>query len=124
MTMAASTAALDTSLAYFRAWTGGDFETAMTYVADDIVCLAPAGRLTGAAAFREFMGPFVQILTRAELLGAFGDDHTALMMYDTDTVPVADAPGAEHHTVVDGKITVLRIVFDRLPFQAARQAAS
>ena len=37
-----SGAALKTALAYHRAWTGGDFERAMSYVADDIVCLAPA----------------------------------------------------------------------------------
>jgi len=37
-----TSAALATALAYHRAWTGGDFERAMSYVADDIVCLAPA----------------------------------------------------------------------------------
>jgi hypothetical protein len=65
-------AALKTALAYHRAWTGGDFERAMSYVADDIVCLAPAGRLDGAAAFRGFMGPFTQILTSSKLIAAFG----------------------------------------------------
>ncbi len=38
-------AALTTALAYFHAWTGKDFDQAMTYVADDIACDAPAGRL-------------------------------------------------------------------------------
>lgn len=50
-------AALDTALAYHRAWTGHDFERAMTYIAEDIVCQAPAGTLEGAEAFRGFMGP-------------------------------------------------------------------
>ena len=58
-------AALDTALAYYRAWTCHDFDKAMTYVAEDIVCQAPAGRLDGAAAFRGFMRPFVRILTRS-----------------------------------------------------------
>ncbi len=40
--------ALETALAYHRAWTGGDFAAAMTYVADDVLCSAPAGRLDGA----------------------------------------------------------------------------
>jgi hypothetical protein len=53
----------------------------------------------------------------------FGDEQTALIMYDTDTVPVQHAPGAECHTVVDGKITHIRIVFDQAPFDAARRAA-
>jgi hypothetical protein len=92
-------AALATALAYYRAWTSHDFERAMTYIADDIVCQAPAGRLEGAAAFRGFMGPFAQSLTSSKLIAAFGDETTAVVMYDADTVPVKDAPGAECVTV-------------------------
>ena len=116
--------ALETALAYHRAWTGGDFERAMTYIADDIVCEAPAGRIEGADAFRGFMGPFARILTHANLIAAFGDDGTALLMYDTGTVPVASAPGAECLSVRDGTITHLRIIFDRAPFDAARRAST
>jgi hypothetical protein len=116
-------AALDTALAYHRAWTSHDFDRAMTYIGEDIICQAPAGRLEGTAAFREFMGPFAQILTRSSLIAAFGDDERAVVMYDTDTVPVKDAPGAECVTVRGGKITHMRIVFDRLPFEEARRAA-
>lgn len=115
--------ALKTALAYHEAWTGHDFDGAMTFIADDIVCHAPAGRIEGAGAFRAFMEPFSQIVTRSELLAAFGDDQVALLMYDTDTRPVPNAPGAERLTVVDGRITELRIIFDRTPFTAARQAA-
>ncbi|MGI8576981.1 MAG: nuclear transport factor 2 family protein [Nocardioidaceae bacterium] len=119
-----STAARDVALAYYRAWTRGDFDQAMAHIAEDIVCQAPAGRLEGADAFRGFMGPFAQIVTRAELIAAFGDDTRAVLVYDTDTVPVQDAPGAECLTVTAGKITHLRIIFDRLPFDAARRAAA
>jgi hypothetical protein len=115
--------ALCTALAYYRAWTSHDLDKAMSYIADDIVCDAPAGRLEGADAYRGFMGPFVQILTGSELIGAFGDDQTALIMYDTETVPVKSAPAAECVTVTDGKITYSRFVFDRAPFDAARRAA-
>jgi SnoaL-like domain len=118
-----SSPALDVALAYHRAWTGGDMERAMTYIADDVVCDAPAGRLEGAGAFRGFMGPFVEILTRSELLAAFGDDTTAVVVYDTDTVPVKRAPGAEWVTVEAGRIRRILIIFDRLPFDAARRAA-
>ena len=116
--------ALQTALAYFRAWTSHDFEQAMRYVADDIVCQAPAGQLAGAEAFRGFMGPFADILTSSRLIAAFGDDDTALLMYDAVTVPVRDAPGAECHTVRNGKITHMRIIFDRQPFTEARRAAA
>ncbi|WP_406101117.1 nuclear transport factor 2 family protein [Streptomyces sp. NBC_01003] len=116
--------ALQTALAYHRAWTGGDFEQAMTYIAEDIVCQAPAGRLEGAEAFRGFMGPFVQILTGSDLIASFGDETTALLMYDTSTKPVSSAPAAECLTVRDGTITHLRIIFDRTPFDAARKAST
>jgi ketosteroid isomerase-like protein len=116
--------ALQVALAYYRAWTSGDFEQAMSYVADDVVCQAPSGRHEGTEAFRAFMGPFVAGLTRAELLAAFGDDEIAVVMYDTDTVLVRGAPGAECVRVRDGRIVHMRIVFDRMPFEAARRAAT
>ena len=115
--------ALRTALAYYRAWTGHDLDQAMSFIADDIVCDAPAGRLAGAAAYRGFMGPFVQILKGATMIAAFGDERTALIMYDTETVPVTSAPAAECVTVADGKITYSRFIFDRAPFDAARTAA-
>ena len=115
--------ALQVALAYHEAWTSGDLERAMRHVADDVVSAAPAGRIEGAEAYRAFMGPFVQMLRRAELIAAFGDDETALVMYDTETLLVPSAPGAECVTVQDGKITRSRFLFDRAPFQEARAAA-
>jgi hypothetical protein len=116
--------ALDVALAYHQAWTSHDLEKAMSYIADDIVCDAPAGRLEGAAAYRDFMGPFVQILTGSELVAAYGDDAKAVVVYDTETVPVKSAPGAECVTVKDGKIIHSLFIFDRAPFDAARRAAA
>jgi hypothetical protein len=114
--------ALHIALAYHQAWTSHDLEQAMTYIADEIVCDAPAGRLEGAVAYREFMGPFVQILTGSKLIAAFGDDETAVVVYDTETVPVKSAPGAECVIIKDGKITYSRFIFDRAPFDAARSS--
>ena len=116
--------ALRIALAYYGAWTSHDLDTAMSYIADDIVCDTPAGRLLGAEAYRGFMGPFVQILTGSKMIAAYGDDQIALIMYDTQTVPVKSAPAAECVTVTDDKITYSRFVFDRAPFDAARKAAS
>jgi hypothetical protein len=89
----------------------------MTYIADEVVLDAPAGRLTGIQAYREFLGPFTeQFLIRAEMVAAFGDDSTALLMYDTETIPAKSAPAAECVTVRNGKIVYNRFIFDRLPF--------
>jgi len=120
----ATSPALRIALAYYQAWTSHDLDKAMSYIADDIVCDAPAGRLRGTGEYRGFMAPFVQILTGSKMIAAYGDDETALIMYDTETVPVKSAPGAECVTVKNGKITYSRFIFDRAPFDAARQAAT
>jgi ketosteroid isomerase-like protein len=114
--------ALRVALDYYAAWTSKDMDRAMTYIADEIVCEAPAGRLEGAAAYRSFLEPFTKMLTGSRMIAAFGDEKTALVMYDTDTVPVKHAPGAECVTVEDGKIVHSYFLFDRTPFDAARRA--
>jgi ketosteroid isomerase-like protein len=115
--------ALEVARAYYQAWTGKDIDAAMRHLADDVVCDAPAGRLQGIDAYRQFLGPFAQLLLGSELLAAFGDDTTAVLVYDTRTPPVASAPGAECLTVRDGKIVHNRFIFDRLPFETARRGA-
>ena len=40
--------ALRTALAYYEAWTSHDLGQAMRYIAEGIVCDAPAGRIEGA----------------------------------------------------------------------------
>jgi ketosteroid isomerase-like protein len=118
-----SSPALRVALAYHDAWTSKDMDRAMTYIADDIVCDAPAGRIESAQAYRAFMTPFVGMLLDSHMIAAFGDDETALVIYDTQTKLVESAPAAECVTVRDGKIVRSRFVFDRAPFDAARKAA-
>ena len=112
--------ALQVALAYYEAWTGKNLDQAMAYVAEDVVCDAPAGRIEGAAAYRAFLAPLVEMLISTELLAAFGDEERALVMYDTETTLVHSGPGAESVTVKAGKIVYSRFVFDRVPFAAAR----
>jgi ketosteroid isomerase-like protein len=116
--------ALRTALTYFEAFAAKDLDAVMSCIADDIVCRAPAGRLEGVEAYRAFMGPFLQILVNAELIAAFGDDDTALIMYDTESIPVKSGPAAEALTVRDGKIVHSWFIFDRTPFDAARRSAT
>ncbi|MDR8409717.1 nuclear transport factor 2 family protein [Nonomuraea sp. 3-1Str] len=117
--------ALQIALAHHRAWTGKDLDGAMRYIADDVVLDAPAGRIAGIQAYREFLAPFAErFLVRAELIAAFGDDDTALLMYDAETIPAKSAPAAECVTVRDGKIVYNRFVFDRTPFDEFRRRLS
>jgi hypothetical protein len=115
-------AALRVALAYHQAWTTKDLPLAFTYIADDIACDAPAGRIEGREAYQAFLEPFARMLISATLIAAYGDEQKALLMYDTSTPLVASGPGAECLTVVLGKITYSRFIFDRLPFATARQA--
>ncbi|MBG0830763.1 nuclear transport factor 2 family protein [Planomonospora sp. ID67723] len=115
--------ALQIALAHHRAWTTDkDLDLAMGYIADDVVCDAPAGRLDGVRAYRDFLAPFAErFLIRAEMIAAFGDDSTAVLMYDAETIPARSAPAAECVTVRDGKIVYNRFVFDRTPFDEFRR---
>ncbi len=119
-----SSPALTVAMAYYRAWTNKDMTGAMSYVADDVVCEAPAGRIEGAEPYRAFLAPFAQMLTGSDLIAAFGDDETALLMYDPHTTLVESAPTGEWFSVRDGKIVHSRLVFDRTPFDAARRRAA
>lgn len=114
---------LQIALAYHQAWSSHDLDRAMAYVAEDIVCDAPAGRIEGGGAYRAFMAPFVQMLKGTKLLAAFGDNATAMVLYDTRTALVDSAPGAEWVTVRNGRIVYSRFIFDRLPFEEARRKA-
>lgn len=121
--MTATSTPLETALAYYKAWTGDAFEHAMTYLADDVVCETPIGRIEGAAAFRAFLEPFAQQLIGSSLVAAFGDEDAAMLMYGSTTPFVTDLMAAEHMTVRDARITRIRLVFDQLPGVEARKAA-
>jgi SnoaL-like domain len=116
------TESVEVALAYHRAWAGKDLDLAMSFIAPDIVCDAPAGRITGAEGYRAFLAPFVQMLVRTDLIAAYGDEERAVVVYDTETTLVPSGPAAECVTVRDGTIVYSRFIFDRLPFEAARQA--
>ncbi len=105
---------------YERAWTSKDVDTAMSYVADDIVCEAPGGKIEGLPAYRKFLEDFLPILTRATITKVLGDDTSAVAVYITDTKPVPGIQVADYATVENGKITHVVTVFDRLPLTQAR----
>jgi hypothetical protein len=116
MTDVAAPAALAAALAYHQAWTSQDLDQAMAYIADDIECDAPGGRICGAQPYRAFLGGFMTRLTGVQNVAAFGDDTTAVLFYYPHTASVSDAPAAECFTVASGKITRSVLVFDRPSF--------
>ena len=114
--------AVDTAVAYFRAWTGGDIKKAEQYFADTLVCDAPrAGHVEGAATYKRVLEDFMKLVTGGTLIAAFGDDSSAMLYYEIESTMVKKTPIAEYVKVKDGKITYVRILFDQTPWHAARK---
>ena len=110
--------ALETALAYHRAWTSGDLDSAMTHVADDIVCRAPGQELSNKSEYRSFLGGFSQMMTGLTDVAAFGDGEHVVLFYFPHTAVTSTAPAAEHFTIRDGRIVESLLVFDRLSYAA------
>jgi limonene-1,2-epoxide hydrolase len=116
--------ALSVAMAYYRAWTAKDLDAAMRHVADDVILDSPLGRIEGADGLRQFMAPFAQMLKSSDVIAAFGDEQTAVLVYNPHTTLLEDAPSAECFTVRDGRIVHSLLIFDRAAFDAARARAT
>jgi ketosteroid isomerase-like protein len=108
---------------YVRAWLGGDAETALSLIADDIVCEAPNGQITGLEGYRQFLKPFATSLVSGTLIDVLGDDDHAATVYIVETPFAKDVRGMEYLTVKDGKITHVVSVFDLSPMIKASAPA-
>ena len=88
------------------------------------MCDAPSGQLRGIEQYRPFLANFVPIVKGYDMIAAFGDAETAVLVYDLHTIPVSSALTCECFTVSDGRITRNRLIFDQTPYAAARQQSS
>lgn len=110
--------ARDIVLAYHQAWTSGDIDQAMTYVADDMVCRAPGEDLVGKDTYRCYLAGFAPRLTGLTDVASFaGGDRVALFYYP-QTAATSTALAAECFTVRNGQIAESLLVFDRLSYAA------
>jgi hypothetical protein len=115
--MTAATTAQHVAEGYAEAWTVGDVDTAMSYIADDIVCEAPAGVIEGKPAYREFAATFVsRLLVTGRVTAVLANDYSAAILYTNDTKVVQGMRAMDYATIENGRITRLITVFDRLPF--------
>jgi len=120
--MTTTKSAKDIATSYAQAWLDGNPEKALTFVADDVVCEAPSGPLTGLAAVREFLTPFSTSISNAHLVDVLGDDEHVAVVYRVDTPVAKDYVGAEYLTVTNGKIVQSISIFDTSPFIQAAAA--
>ena len=99
-----------------RAWTGGDVEAAMAFVADDVSCRAPGVDLHGKSEYEQFIGGFAPRLTGLVDIASFADGNRVALFYCPQTAVADAAPAAECFTVEGGKIVDSVLIFDRLSF--------
>lgn len=111
-------AALQIARTYVEALARRDVDTIISISADDIVCTSPRGRIVGTREFRAFHDGFARMLRKVTLLAIYGDDQQAVVVYNVDTHPVADAIVAELLKVRNGKIASTEVIYDATPFAA------
>lgn len=102
--------------AYHRAWTGGDVELALTYLSDSVVCAAPDPAITTKAHWREYLSRFVPMLTGAPELTRMTDGDRVALWYFPQTAVTDTTLASELFRVEDGRITDIRLCFDRLNY--------
>ena len=117
-----SNSALYTALAYHRACTSRDVEQAMSHISP--TCLSiPCGAGHRRGRVPCLHGPVFTALDPVGLIAAFGNTHSAVLIYNTETGPV-NAAAAEYLTVNDNPIVEMTIIYDQASFDAAQNPPS
>ena len=99
---------------YPRAWTNGDVDTAMEFVAEGISCRAPGQDFEGKDAYRQFIAGFAPRLTGIEDIAEFADGQRVALFYYPQPAAPAPAPAAALFTVKNGQIIERVRIFARL----------
>lgn len=102
--------------AYHQAWTGGDVDKALTYVSDDVRCFAPDPSVTTKDHWHTYLAGFVPMLTGAPEHSRMTDGEHVALWYFPQTATASTTLASELFTVHDGKITEIRLAFDRLSY--------
>lgn len=105
--------------AYHRAWTGGEVDRALTYLADSVVCSAPNPEITTKEHWREYLAAFVPMLTGAPELTRMADGERVALWYYPQTEAADSVLASELFTVEGEQITEIRLAFDRLGYMPA-----
>lgn len=122
--MATSTTPSEVATGFITAFGNGDLPAVADYLADDVVFESPRARLVGAAAVREAIGQFAQVVTGVDIIAVLGDGEKAMVIYDMTTGPFGTLRAVDYVTVRDGKITSDVLVFDTYEVRKAQEAAA
>jgi hypothetical protein len=101
---------------YFDAWKRNDFATMRSVLDDRVDFAGPIDRFDNADAYQQAIQGLSQMKTDIVIRKSFVDGPDVLTWYDLHTAIAAPAPVAEWSHVENGKITMVRVVFDARPF--------
>lgn len=98
---------------YYNAWTIGNMEAARAYLADDLDFIGSIDTFCRADDFLAALTMFQKMLRGITLIQSYFSKNGAALLYDCDTIsPAGVIRTAEFFTVIDGKITSIRLIFD------------
>jgi hypothetical protein len=107
---------LDVALAFTKAWTSRDMDTAAGFVADDVVFDGPS---KGAKPYLDRLHKLAHSITEVEMIAAYGKDDQALIMYDLHTGHDGTLTFVKCLTVQDGKIVCDKLTSDSFKIRNA-----
>ncbi|MFD3745724.1 nuclear transport factor 2 family protein [Nocardia sp. NPDC058633] len=113
--MPKSAVAVQTALHYFTALSAGNLSKAMRYIAEDVVCDTPSRSLHGSKAYRQFISQCLPAIRGATLVASFGDDTTAVLIYDLTSPPRVRCRGADRLVVDNNRIVNIVTVVEKVP---------
>lgn len=105
-------AAAELAVAYIEAFGRCDLDAVAALLADDVVFESPRTKASGAAAVTAAIGEFARGVTGVDIVDAFGDDESAVIMYDMETGPSGTLRAVDRIVVRDGRIVSDTLVFD------------
>jgi hypothetical protein len=111
--------ALTVVRAYHRAWTGGDFEEAASYLADDLETDVPLNTYATKPQWIDAVRGTRRLTSRVSVLAELGDDDQAILLYDMALDPIGQLRVAEHFAVAGRRIVRIRQVHDTAALRAA-----
>ena len=101
---------------YHEAWTSGDIDRAMAFLAESVACYAPDPEVTTKDQWRDYLSGFVPMLTGAPELTRMSDGNRVSLWYFPQTEVTTTTLASELFTVEDGRIVEIRLAFDRLGY--------
>ena len=72
----------------------------------------PTAQAAGAEEFLQTIGGFAELVTDVNIIGAFGDDQRAMIMYEMTTRPFGTLRAVDYLVIRNGKIESDILVFD------------